>query len=290
VTTDSEIEELAHSFNSMVSELKRYREQIGEHSRILEERVRERTEELRQKDAHLLQAEKLASIGLLASGVAHELNNPLTSILMNVNLVMEEIDPKSDICHDLQKIDQDATRCKQIIDDLRNFSKHHDLQFNFCSMHDLLGHTLTLVQHEFDLRGISVVKQFSSSLPSIYCDCDHLDQVFMNVFINAAQAMPSGGIVTVKTAEKVDGIEISIRDTGSGIPEEIRQRVFDPFFTTKENGTGLGLSISYRIIQEHGGRIEIASVTEDEREAGERGLTTGTTVTIFLPASKTISQ
>ncbi|MFQ5803191.1 MAG: sensor histidine kinase, partial [Candidatus Methylomirabilales bacterium] len=277
-----EIVELTASFNAMVGELKRYRVQLEDYSRTLEERVRQRTEELRKKDEQLLQSEKLASLGLLASGVAHELNNPLTSILMTTNLILEDLPPGSELGRELGKVNTDASRVKRIIDDLRAFARRHELRKTLCDLNALVEKTLGLVRHELALGEIRVAQDFADGLPSIICDPDRIQQVLMNVIINAIQAMEGGGTLTVKTGVREGKrVEITVRDTGPGILQEVRPRIFDPFFTTKKDGTGLGLSISYGIVQDHGGGIEVESVTGREREAG--GGPPGTTVKILLP-------
>jgi len=279
-----EIGELADSFNAMVETLKEYKDRIEDYSRSLEEKVRVRTEELKKAQDSLLQSEKLASIGLLASGVAHELNNPLTSILMNINLLMEEAGDSTDIYRELKRISDDTLRCRRIIDDLRDFSRRHELDIRSSDINDLLDSTLGLVKHQLELHGISLHQDFSSDLPLISCDPDRLRQVLMNIFVNAIQAMPRGGSLGVKTALREGQAEIEVRDSGAGIPREIRSKVFDPFFTTKEAGTGLGLSIVYRIMEEHGGRIEVESRIAEEI-GKDSSASVGTTIRLYIPAS-----
>ncbi len=283
VTERDEIGELAISFNSMIDKLKRYREQVEHHSRTLEEKVRERTEELRRKDENLRQSEKLASIGLLASRVAHELNNPLASILMNVNLLMEELDENSNLYSELQKIDEDATRCQRTIDDLLDFSKHNKLKKVSCNLNNLVERALSMVKYRLNSKRITVVQDLSGNLPLVYCDPDRIQQVLINIIINAVQAMLENEILTVTTCPNGDFVEVAVRDTGPGIPQDIRHKIFDPFFTTKRKGTGLGLSISHRIIYDHGGRIEVESITTDELNSKAGVLSTGTAMKIILP-------
>jgi len=275
-----EIGELADSFNAMVRTLKEYKERIDDYSRSLEEKVRMRTEELKKIQESLLQSEKLASIGLLASGVAHELNNPLTSILMNINLLMEEIGDRPDVQKELKRIGDDTLRCKRIIDDLRDFSRRHELDIRPSNLNNVVSSTLGLIKHELQLNGIRLQQELSSDLPMIPCDPDRMRQVLMNVFVNAIQAMPRGGVLTVRTGLGENTAEIAAQDTGSGIPRGIRAKIFDPFFTTKEAGTGLGLSIVYRIMEEHGGRIDVESLAADEAGAGR---TSGTLIRLSLP-------
>ncbi len=277
---NDEIGQLADSFNAMVRTLKEYKDRIDDYSRSLEEKVRLRTEELKKVQESLLQSEKLASIGLLASGVAHELNNPLTSILMNINLLMEEAGDRPEITRELKRISEDTLRCKRIIDDLRDFSRRHELDIRLSSLNDVVRSTLGLIKHELQLHGVVPQQDLSSGIPAIPCDPDRMRQVLMNIFVNAIQAMPQGGTLTVKTTARENAAEIAVQDTGSGIPREIRSKIFDPFFTTKEAGTGLGLSIVYRIMEEHGGKIEVESLTADEAGAGRMP---GTLIRLFLP-------
>lgn len=287
--THDEIGELAHSFNAMVQTLKEYKDRLDDYSRSLEEKVRLRTEELKRAQESLLQSEKLASIGLLASGVAHELNNPLTSILMNVNLLIEEVGDKPDIHRELKRISDDTLRCKRIIDDLRDFSRRHELDVRSSSLNDVVGSTLGLVRHQLELHGITLRQDFSPDIPLIPCDPDRIRQVLMNVFVNAIQAMPRGGTLTVRTVLREGLVEIAVQDTGSGIPREIRGKIFDPFFTTKEAGTGLGLSIVYRIVEEHGGRVEVESQTAEEIGTGSLA-SAGTAIRLFIPTRVAASK
>ncbi|MBI2087937.1 MAG: HAMP domain-containing protein [Deltaproteobacteria bacterium] len=289
VEARDEIGDLAESFNAMVRTLKDYKDRIDEYSRSLEEKVRLRTEELKKAQESLLQSEKLASIGLLASGVAHELNNPLTSILMNINLLMEEVGGNAELQRELKHISDDALRCKRIIDDLRDFSRRHELDVRPSDLGEVVRKTLGLIKHQLELHGIAARQELSSEIPLIACDPDRIQQVLMNVFVNAIQAMPQGGSLTVGTALREGLAEITIRDTGPGIPKKIQNRIFDPFFTTKPGGTGLGLSIAYRIMEEHGGGVEIESLTVEDIGNGGQG-SPGTTVRLLLPVTARISH
>ena len=270
-----EIGELALSFNGMVEEVERYRDQLSRYSHNLKERVLQRTEELKRKDEALRQSEKLASLGLLASGVAHELNNPLTGILMNANLLIEEVGRDSPLYDELKRIDEDAGRCRRIIEDLRTFSRRHDLRKAPCRPEEVIDQALRLVEHELDLRGIVVERQIEAGLPDALWDSERMVQVLTNLFVNAAQAMDGGGRLSVSAQPTGNNwLTIEVKDTGVGISEDDRSRVFEPFFTTKREGTGLGLSISYGIVEEHMGRLEMESRT---REAAGPDGQSGTT-------------
>ena len=274
-TERDEIGQLAQTFNAMAQE-------IQEHRAHLERTVEAKTTELRQAQDSLIQSEKLASIGLLASGVAHELNNPLTSILMNVNLLMEDAADSPALHRELQHLSDDTVRCMRIIDDLRDFSRRHDLEIVQADLNCLVENTLELNGCRPEFQGVTLVPALSRGLPRVPCDPARMGQVLTNVLENALHAMPRGGRLTVTTALRADHAEISVQDTGAGIPAEIRSRIFDPFFTTRPQGTGLGLSIVYRIMEAHGGSIEVESATQEEREASSlREI--GTKVRLFLP-------
>ena len=274
IVEKDEIGELAQSFNTMAQE-------IQEHREHLEKRIQAKTTELKRAQESLLQSEKLASIGLLAAGVAHELNNPLTSILMNVNLLMEEVDQQSDLYGELRRISDDTVRCKRIIDDLRDFSRRHELEIRSCDLNEIVRKAVALILHQAKHSGITLKQPEYAALPLISCDPGRLQQVLMNVLVNAIQAMPSGGSLAVRTGLRKQFAEITVEDTGIGISPDTRGKIFDPFFTTKPDGTGLGLSIVYRIMEEHGGKVEIESSTGEEIGAGAES--SGTTVRLLVP-------
>ncbi len=275
-----EIGELASSFNTMVQEIRQHREQLEEQNRTLEARVRRRTEELRQKEQALLQSEKLASLGLLAAGVAHELNNPLTSIVMNANLLSEEVGEGSPLYTELRKIDADAGRCRRIIEDLRAFARLRQVEKVPGEVEAVVDQALSLVAHELSRRQIHVQRDLAPDLPKVAWDPGRMVQVLSNLLVNSAQAIGHGGRVVIRGRRDNGWLRLEVQDDGAGIPAEHRTRVFDPFFTTKPEGTGLGLSISHGIVNEHGGRIEVDSRTRDEAGAGGES---GTTVRVIVP-------
>jgi len=280
VSDKGEIGELASSFNAMVSEVRRHREQMEEQNRTLEARVRRRTEALRQKEQALLQSEKLASLGLLAAGVAHELNNPLTSIMMNANLLSEEAGEGSPLHRELQKIDADAGRCRRIIEDLRAFARLRQLEKVPSEVEAVIDQALSLAAHEISRRQAHVRRELAPDLPKVAWDPDRMVQVLSNLVVNSAQALGQGGHIVIRVQRDNGWLRLEVQDDGAGIPTEHRGKVFDPFFTTKPHGTGLGLSISHGIVNEHGGRIEVDSRTRDDVESGGA---TGTTVRVIVP-------
>jgi signal transduction histidine kinase len=268
VDEKGEIGELVRSFNAMAQE-------IGEHRGRLERLVQARTAELGQAHESLMRSEKLASIGVLASGVAHELNNPLTSILMNINLLMEDVEDRPDLHRELKRVSDDALRCQRIIDDLRDFSRRRELAIGPCDLNEVVSGALDSITRQLRLQKIALTQKLSDRMPSVSCDPDRIRQVLMNIFVNAIQAMPEGGTLGVATAVQEGRAMITVTDSGPGIPGDIRGRIFDPFFTTKAEGTGLGLSIVYGIMEEHGGKVEV-----------ESSAAAGTAVRLLLPAQE----
>lgn len=218
------------------------------------------TEKVRLED-QLLQAEKLSSIGLLAAGVAHEVNTPIAGISSYTQMLLKET-PKSDQRkHILEKIEIQTFRAAEIVNGLLNFSRINGSEFKDLDINRLIRDCLALLGHQLNVNHITVVSRFDQSLPLVYGNVGKLQQVFINLFLNAADAMPSGGELAILTGMNDSMVIVDISDTGTGISEENLKRIFDPFFTTKTTGkgTGLGLAISYGIIQEHGGRILVDS-------------------------------
>ena len=295
VKVKDEIGELTYSFNHMVKELKTYRDSYEEYRRSLEQEVKEKSDELRQTEAFLIQSDKLASIGLLASGVAHELNNPLTSILMNVNLLMETTYKDTELHRELQKIDEDGSRCKKIVEDLLSFARqnkemnrNNNIEKGCFEVNKSLEKTLSFIQPEILRRDIKIDLDLAPEIPSCIGDEKYIQQVFINIILNAIQSIEKRGKINTSTSfsRPDNGVEIIIKDNGPGIPKEHRGKLFDPFFTTKPEGTGLGLSICYGIISRYGGAIEIESLTREEISPEMENVAPGTTVKLTLPAVK----
>jgi signal transduction histidine kinase len=282
-TGPGEIGELGASFNRMVDELRRHREHLEEQNRTLDARVRQRTRELREKEQALAQSEKLASVGLLAAGVAHELNNPLTSIVMNTHLLMEEVEEGTPLREELKRIDADAGRCRRIIEDLRSFARLRQLEKLPGEVRSVVEQALWVADHELQRRGVRVEQEIRADLPRVTWDADRMVQVLTNLLVNAAQAMDKGGRIAVRARCEQGWLSLEVEDNGPGIAGVHRTKIFDPFFTTKPDGTGLGLSISYGIVDEHDGRIEVESRTCEDVAPGEP---TGTTMRVVLPAGE----
>ena len=234
-------------------------------------------QELQKTHLKLLQADKMASLGKLAAGVAHEINNPLGGILIYAGLLLEEMKGDDSKRKDLELIVSEATRCKQIVKDLLEFAYQTGEEFEFVDINRSIEQCLSLLQNQALFHNVKIEKRFYPKLPQIRGNGGQLNQVFTNIIVNAAEAMPNGGTLTIVTNSlpSQGSVRIEFADTGCGIPEELLGRIFDPFFTTKDvgKGTGLGLSISYGIIVEgHKGKIAAKS------KVGE-----GTTFIIDLP-------
>ena len=240
----------------------------------LYENLRKQMAELKEAQEQLVQAAKLAAIGELASNIAHEINNPLTSILGYSELIKEEVDINN-IMRDIEVIEKESLRARDIVHQLLEFSRKRPLEIKEIQINDIMSEVLALAAVPLKDSNIKLSK-FYGDIPLIEGDANQLKQVFLNVINNAIFAMQGGGSLGVTTTMMAnDNVHIEIHDTGKGIPKEILQRIFEPFFTTKqEKGTGLGLSVSYKIIQSHNGRIDV------ESEEGR-----GTKFTIVLPVS-----
>ena len=272
--TNDEMGELTDAFNKMTASLKSARMELEEWGKNLEAKVAERTREIKQMQTQLIRSEKLVSLGRLVAGITHEINNPLTGILMFANLTREnpQLDPS--LKSDIDIIINEAQRCAKIVKGLLDFSRESIPQKKPVSLNTVMEATLTLIGRQSSFHNIDIVRDYQPDLPSISVDENQMEQVFINILLNASQSMPGSGGITIKTyTEDGEYACIKITDTGAGISEENLGKIFDPFFTTKsDKGMGLGLSVSYGIIERHGGKIEVQSK-----------LSEGTTFTIKLP-------
>ncbi len=279
VSSKDEIGYLADSFNQMTADLKAANEKLIEWGKTLEKKVEERTKELTEMQAHLIQSEKLASLGKLAAGIAHEINNPLGGVLIYSHLLLEDTDKNSPNYENLKKIVKETSRCKDIVKGLLEFARPKEPEMSLVNIDEIVERSLSVMERQALFQNIKIKKSYVSNLPKIVVDSAQLQQVFVNIILNAAEAMNGNGILTISTSLNGDGtyIEVKFSDTGHGIMEEDKKRLFEPFFTTKEvgKGTGLGLAISYSIIQKHHGTIEVKS------EHGK-----GSTFTVKLPLTK----
>jgi two-component system NtrC family sensor kinase len=209
----------------------------------------------------LMQVEKLSSIGLLAAGIAHEVNTPITGISSYTQLLLRET-PESDQRKPiLEKIEKQTFRAAEIVNGLLNFARLNGSEFTDLNLNQLIRESLNLLDHQLHQNHIRVDAALDESIPQVFGNSGKLQQVFINLFLNARDAMISGGELKVRTAMNDEMVVVDINDTGAGISEENIKRIYDPFFTTKSTGkgTGLGLAVTYGIIQEHGGRIFVDS-------------------------------
>jgi len=279
VHSRDEIGTLADAFNQMTDHLREANQALVDWGMTLENKVEERTKELVEIQTHLVQSEKLASIGKLAAGIAHEINNPLGGILIYSCLILEETDKNSPQYENLKKIVKETTRCKDIVKGLLDFARPKEPEMGMVDINELLDKSLTLMERQALFQNIVIRKYYDPGLPKTFADGAQLQQVFINIILNAAEAMNGNGVLTLKTSisKSQDTISVEFADTGHGIREEDRLRIFEPFFSTKEvgKGTGLGLAISYGIIQKHKGEIEVRS------KVGH-----GATFTVKLPSKR----
>ena len=243
---DDEIAELGDTFNLMASSLKERDRRLKEYA-----------------EQQIMKSERLATLGQLAAGVAHEINNPLGAILMYTHLSLEEMEAENPCRKNLEKVAGETTRCKDIVKGLLDFARQTEPKVEESDVNEILKRTLSLVENQAVFQNVIINRQLSPSLPMVMMDTSQIQQVFTNIIMNAAEAVEEEGELTVVTGMAPDNkhIEIEFTDTGCGIPPENHEKIFDPFFTTKEvgRGTGLGLAISYGIITRHKGTIDIKS-------------------------------
>jgi hypothetical protein len=212
-------------------------------------------------EQRLVQADKLSSIGLLAAGVAHEVNTPLAVISTYAQMLAKQVAEDSAKSQILEKIAKQTFRASEIVNSLLNFSRTSTTSFGPVNLNKAIQETLSLLDHQLQKAGIVIRTDFDPDAPVIHGNAGKLQQVFLNLFINARDAMPSGGRLMVRTWREGTRAQVEVADSGSGIAPEHMHRIYDPFFTTKaaRKGTGLGLSVSYGIIQEHDGSIEVSN-------------------------------
>lgn len=221
------------------------------------------TQRIRMEE-QMVQNEKLTSLGLLAAGVAHEVNTPLAVISNYIQMLSKQMPGEDPRQKTIEKIVKQTFRASEIVNNLLNFSRTGAAEFSEVDLNSVLDETLSLVQHPFRTARVNVIRNFAESLPLMLGSTTRLQQVFLNLLMNARDAMPSGGMIELRTYAQNGSVEVEITDTGIGIRPENLHRIFDPFFTTKSSGrgTGLGLSVSYGIVKEHGGKVEVRSTME----------------------------
>jgi two-component system NtrC family sensor kinase len=288
VQSDDEVGNLARSFNGMSLQLRVANEEIVSWTKTLEDRVEQKTTELKRAHEHVLHVERMASIGKMAAVVAHEVNNPLSGILTYAKLLRKwvgtgqtEHEKREEAMQCLELIAAESRRCGDLIKNLLRLSRTAPMNVQSTDLNAVIDRCLLLVRHQLELGGVELQVNLAKDLPLVLCDPAQIEQVFIALILNAIDAMPRGGtlwlenrLIHTNTNNEAE-IEIRVRDNGTGIAPDILPHIFEPFLTTKESGhgTGLGLAIARGIVERHKGRIEVQS---------ELGL--GTTFVVTLPS------
>jgi signal transduction histidine kinase len=270
-----EVAELARSFNSMTADLRRYHEEVENYSRTLEDKVSERTADLeeanktlRDTQAQLIQASKMAAMGQFGAGVAHELNQPLAGISGYTDLLLLKMEKDTPEWRYAKKVEDQCIRMTKIVSNLRTFARQSKFEYHETNINQAIDDALMLLGEQLRSHNINVKRTLAADLPKVLADANQLEQVFLNLISNAKDAIDpkgSGSISIVsRLSEKPVFVETLVADTGTGMDSATVNDIFNPFFTTKDvgKGTGLGLSISLGIIEDHGGRIEVHSVKD----------------------------
>jgi two-component system NtrC family sensor kinase len=276
-----ELAQLAGGFNRMAEDLSRSQQELKEWSLRLEDKVIEKTAELREAQRQVLHMEKMASLGKLSATVAHEINNPLSGVLTYARLVERELDElaleegvREELRRYLQLVQQETSRCSQIVNNLLVFARRSATEMTNVDINEVVERSTMLIRHHMEMRGIRLEAEYLAGSSEIGADAGQLQQALVALLMNAVEAMPDGGRLTVRLRGDAEGVVIEVEDTGVGIAADVLPQIFEPFFSTKsgESGVGLGLAVVYGIIHRHGGQIAVAS------RVGE-----GTTFTVRLP-------
>ncbi len=282
VPSRDEIGHLANSFNKMLSSIKTMKLELEEWGRTLEEKVKTRTEELVKVQSQMMQSEKLASIGRLAAGVAHEINNPLGGILSFSMLALEECPEDNPLRPNLEIVVKQTLRCRETVKGLLDFARQSTAAATVVEVNSIVDKTLSLLEKQSIFHDIQTVRKFAPDVRLVLIDPGQLQQVVVNIVLNAVDAMEETGVLTTETASAAQTGEVLIRisDTGKGIPDDVLPFIFEPFFTTKRvgQGTGLGLSIVHGIVSRAGGKIDVTTSPK------------GTTFTVRLPVATGVSS
>lgn len=271
VQSSDEIGELAASFNRMTGKLNEAHLQIIEWNRDLEQRVEHKTRELKRATEHMIQVERMASIGKLAAIVAHEVNNPLTGILTYAKLLLkkvktngQELSGVGNAQQYLEVIASESARCGELVKGLMQFARQSPVDLRPNDVNELIRESARLVHHKMELMNLQVRFQLEPDLPRLQCDRQLIKQALVALLINACEAVtPGEGIIEIRTrlVGQMEGVEIFIRDNGVGMDADVQPHIFEPFFTTKEasKGIGLGLAVVYGIVNQHSGTVEVES-------------------------------
>ena len=275
VAGQSEFALLSHSFNAMLDRIGEMNTQLEQWAETLERKVQDRTEQLARTQAVMARQQHLASIGQLAAGVAHEINNPLTGVLTFAHLLRDKENMDEQDKEDLDVIINETIRAGEIVSGLLDFARERTSKREPLAINDVIRQTMRLMRSQKPVKRVTIEEQLDGNLPKVNGDKNQLEQVLLNLSLNAFEAMPDGGTLTIRTLAQDGNVLVKVTDTGHGIKKEHLDRIFEPFFSTKPvgKGTGLGLSVSYGIVQQHGGSLEV------DRVEGA-----GTTFTIVLPS------
>jgi two-component system NtrC family sensor kinase len=283
VRSSDEMGRLARSWNEMAEDLQHARGELEGLNRTLEQRVEEKTRQLEETHRGIVVIEKMASLGKLAAVVAHEINNPLAGIKTYARLLRRQLGPGAapptpeqavETDRVLQMIDGEAGRCGDIVRNLLAFSRQTGARLGEEDLAPIVERCRMLLKHQAEMLGVTLETRVAPGLPRVVCDGAQVQQVILALAMNALEATPADGRVSIEAAPDGDGVKLVVADTGWGIPKDHLDRIFEPFFTTKETGkgVGLGLAVVYGIVNAHHGRIDVQS------EPGQ-----GTTFTVRLP-------
>jgi two-component system NtrC family sensor kinase len=282
VNSKNELGQMARRFNEMSTNLDEAYKEIKNWSETLNDKVNEKTKELKNIYNQVNQIEKLASLGKLSATVAHELNNPLAGILTYSKLITKKLQAMqtnsehSKIIEYLELISHESARCGQIVKDLLIFSHSERDEFTKENLVKIIYHSITVINHHLEMNGITLIKEYSEEPIELFCSAYKIQQALISLLINSIEAMPSGGIIKLNITLENNNVVIRIIDEGTGITNKDLPHIFEPFYSTKEtSGTGLGLAVAYGIIANHKGKIEV-----------EKTSANGTTFKVILPQNE----
>jgi two-component system NtrC family sensor kinase len=286
VNSNNELGQMAKRFNEMSTKLNEAYKEIKNWSETLNDKVNEKTEELKNIYSQVNQIEKLASLGKLSATVAHELNNPLAGILTYSKLIIKKLQASNkdlnnnEIIEYLDLISHESARCGQIVKDLLIFSHSERDEFARENLLTIIHHSINVINHHLEIHRITLIKDYPDSPIEIYCNANKIQQALISLLINSIEAMPNGGKITINIKLEKNKIVLRIIDEGIGIADKDLPHIFDPFYSTKSSssGTGLGLAVAYGIITTHKGKIEVEKTSNQ-----------GTTFKIILPQNEQLA-
>ena len=264
--TNDELGQLARTFNRMARDLEKAHSELLEWAQTLEHRVEDKSQELARAQDQIIRVERLASLGRLAAVVAHEINNPLSSVVTYAKIVIRRLqgqEQTSEECREnltfLRNISSEAARCGEIVSQLLAFARHRGGEFAPVNVNAVVEKSILLVNHKLEMASVKANTDLAEDLVPVRADAGQVQQALMALLINSCEAMEKGGEVTVRTRNEAGGILVEMSDTGPGMAPEVAAHVFEPFFTTKTAGAGvgLGLAVVYGIVRRHGGRISL---------------------------------